>query len=61
VGFTGFGPGSSSEMGLDSCDRPALNTVDRVYLRKRKLDMDSAFLAASQDLSEGFEDASQDD
>jgi hypothetical protein len=30
-----FGDGSSSEfMGLDSCDRPALNPVDRAYLRK---------------------------
>lgn len=51
----GFGDGSSSEfMGLDSCDRPALNTVDRAYLRKRKLELDNAFLAASQDFSEGF-------
>ena len=52
---TGDGRGvSSSELGLDSCDRPALTTSDRAYLRKRKLELDNAFLAASQDFSEGL-------
>ena len=37
---------------MDSCDRPALSTVDRAYLRKRKHDLDVAFLAASQEGSE---------
>ena len=53
-GFGGGDAGSSGSefKGLDSCDRPALNTVDRAYLRKRKLELDNAFLAASQDFSE---------
>ena len=52
--FGGDAGSSGSEFkGLDSCDRPALNTVDRAYLRKRKLELDNAFLAASQDFSEG--------
>ena len=43
-----------------SCDGPALNTVDRAYLRKRKLELDNAFLAASQDFSEGFSQGLED-
>ena len=31
-------------------DRPALTMVDAAYLRKRKLALDDAFLAASQDI-----------
>ena len=31
-------------------DRPALTRVDAAYLRKRKLALDDAFLAASQDI-----------
>ena len=49
VGVSGIG---LSGMELNSHDRPALSTVDRAYLRKRKLDLDNAFEAASQDIEE---------
>jgi hypothetical protein len=49
LGVSGIG---LSGMELNSCDRPALSTVDRAYLRKRKLDLDDAFEAASQDIEE---------
>ena len=56
VGFSGLGLGSSgagaSGVGAEGCDRPALSTVDRAYLRKRKLDLDNAFLAASQEIDD---------
>jgi len=48
----GHGTDAMGQLGLDSCDRPALSTVDRAYLRKRKHDLDVAFLAASQEGSE---------
>ena len=49
LGVSGIG---LSGMELNSHDRPALSTVDRAYLRKRKLDLDNAFEAASQDIEE---------
>ena len=49
LGVSGIG---LSGMELNSCDRPALSTVDRAYLRKRKLDLDDAFEAASQDIED---------
>lgn len=56
AGFSGLGLGSSGAggtgVGAEGCDRPALSTVDRAYLRKRKLDLDNAFLAASQEIDD---------
>ena len=40
----------SSEFGSVGLDRPALSNVDAAYLRKRKLALDDAFLAASQEI-----------
>ena len=42
-----FSSGGPPGAGLD---RPALTMVDAAYLRKRKLALDDAFLAASQDI-----------
>ena len=44
------GGGSFSSGGAAGLDRPALTRVDAAYLRKRKLALDDAFLAASQDI-----------
>jgi cyclin-dependent kinase 7 len=44
------GGGSFSSGGGLGLDRPALTRVDAAYLRKRKLALDDAFLAASQDI-----------
>jgi cyclin-dependent kinase 7 len=44
------GGGSFSSGGGAGLDRPALTRVDAAYLRKRKLALDDAFLAASQDI-----------
>jgi hypothetical protein len=45
-----IGGGSFSSGGGAGLDRPALTRVDAAYLRKRKLALDDAFLAASQDI-----------
>jgi hypothetical protein len=42
--------GSEEDRALGVDERPALSTVDRAYLRKRKLDLDDAFLAASMEI-----------
>jgi hypothetical protein len=44
-----FGDGSS-EQSLGVLDRPVLSNTDAAYLRKRKLALDDAFLAASQEI-----------
>ena len=44
---TGDGSSEFDSVGLD---RPALSNVDAAYLRKRKLALDDAFLAASQEI-----------
>ena len=47
---TGGGSFSSGGPPGAGLDRPALTMVDAAYLRKRKLALDDAFLAASQDI-----------
>jgi cyclin-dependent kinase 7 len=49
-GSGGEAMGSEEDRALGVDERPALSTVDRAYLRKRKLDLDDAFLAASMEI-----------